>query len=111
MKNEVTFQIEMKNLQDLISEKKFEQSEQLISRMLKDYNPVDHELLLKRSRLRQIQIRYEEASNDASVALNVLPQRLENYQALADMLIGSDRYQEALVVLEILSNAGEDVTG
>lgn len=51
MKNEVTFEIEHKQLQDLISEKKFEQAESLCTRMLNDYNKFDYELLLKRARI------------------------------------------------------------
>jgi tetratricopeptide (TPR) repeat protein len=38
MKNELTFEIEKRNLQSLFNERNFELAEQLASRMLKDYN-------------------------------------------------------------------------
>jgi hypothetical protein len=38
MKNELTFEIEKRNLQNLFSERNFDLAEQLASRMLKDYN-------------------------------------------------------------------------
>jgi hypothetical protein len=41
MKNEVTFEIEKKNLKDLFSERKFELAEQVATRMLTDYNRYD----------------------------------------------------------------------
>jgi hypothetical protein len=42
MKNEVTFDLEMRNLQTLFGDRKFEQAEQLVSRMLTDYNKLDY---------------------------------------------------------------------
>jgi len=42
MKNEVTFDIEMRNLQALFSDRKFDQAEQLVTRMIKDYNQFDY---------------------------------------------------------------------
>jgi predicted metal-dependent hydrolase len=69
MKNELTFEIEKRNLQGLFSERNFELAEQLASRMLKDYNQFDYELLLKRASIKQCLMKYDEAMQDASLAL------------------------------------------
>ena len=52
MKNEVTFQIELKSLTQLMQDKNFEEADGLCSRMLSDYNVFDYDLLLKRARIR-----------------------------------------------------------
>ena len=73
MKNEVTFQIEHKQLSKLISDKQFEEADEVCSKMLTNYNKLDYELLLKRARIRQCLMKYEEAALDARLALHVLP--------------------------------------
>ena len=55
MKNETTFGIELEQLQSLFMDRKFEEGEQVASRMLRDYNSFDYELLLQRARIRQCQ--------------------------------------------------------
>ena len=47
--------------------------------MLLDYNQYDYELLLKRARIRQCLMNYEEAALDANFAMHVCPQRIEAY--------------------------------
>ena len=46
MKNETTFNIELEKLQQLYMVRKFEEGEQLATRMLSNYNVFDYELLL-----------------------------------------------------------------
>jgi tetratricopeptide (TPR) repeat protein len=70
--------------------------------MLVDYNQYDYELLLKRARIRQCLMNYEEAALDANFAMHVCPQRIEAYQALAEFSIALNKYPEALKLLEIL---------
>lgn len=70
--------------------------------MLNDYNKLDYELLLKRARIRQFQMKYEEATLDANLALQVLPQRVEAYYMLSDFFVAQNNYAEALKFLEIL---------
>jgi hypothetical protein len=89
MKNEVTFEIEKKNLQDLFSERKFELAEQVATRMLTDYNRYDKELLLKRARIRQCLMKYEEALLDANLALLMNPIDTEVISYLSDCLIAN----------------------
>ena len=69
MKNETTFGIELEQLQNLFMVRKFEEGEQLATRMLRDYNSLDYELLLQRARIRQCLMKYEEALADANIAL------------------------------------------
>ena len=69
MKNETTFKIELDKLGTLFQERKFEEGEQLSTRMLRDYNSFDYELLLQRARIRQCTMKYEEALADANLAL------------------------------------------
>lgn len=49
--------------------RKFEDGEQLATKMLQNYNSFDYELLLQRARIRQCLMKYEEALADANVAL------------------------------------------
>ena len=70
--------------------------------MLQDYNQYDYELLLKRARIRQCLMKYEEAALDANFAMHVQPHRLEAYQALSEFFIALNNYPEALKLLEIL---------
>jgi len=74
MKNDTTFQIELQKVQIQLNDSKFEDAEALVTRMLQTYNSLDYELLLKRSRIRQCQMKYEEALLDANLAHNILPQ-------------------------------------
>ncbi|CDW87758.1 mynd finger [Stylonychia lemnae] len=108
MKNEVTFEIENKRLNQLIQENQFEEAENLSTRMLSDYNKFDYELLLKRARIRQCQMKYEEAALDANLALHVLPQRIDAYYVLSEFLIALNNYSEALKLLQILYNYNPD---
>lgn len=70
--------------------------------MLTDYNQYDYELLLKRARIRQCLMKYEEAALDANFAMHITPHRIEAYQALAEFLIALNNYPEALKLLDIL---------
>lgn len=70
--------------------------------MLSDYNQYDYDLLLKRARIRQCLMRYEEAALDANFAMHVQPQRIEAYKALAEFWIALNNYPEAVKLLEIL---------
>ena len=62
-------------------------AESLATRMLKAYDALDYDLLLKRARTRQCLMRYEDAVIDANLAQNIQPQRLDAYQVLADLLV------------------------
>ena len=99
MKNETTFGIELEQLQGLFMERKFEEGEQLATRMLRDYNSFDYELLLQRARIRQCQMKYEEALADANIALQVQPNKLDAYHQLSDCLIATQRFPEAVKLL------------
>ena len=70
MKNDATFEVEFQNLQQLYTQRSFDTADQLATRMLKDYNVFDYELLLKRAGIRQWLMRYEDALVDASLALS-----------------------------------------
>jgi tetratricopeptide (TPR) repeat protein len=70
--------------------------------MLSDYNQYDYDLLLKRARIRQCLMKYEEAALDANFAMHIQPHRLPAYQALAEFWIALNNYPEALKLLEIL---------
>ena len=72
--------------------------------MLDDYNKLDYELLLKRARIRQCLMRYEDAALDANLALNVCPQKKDAYYVLSDFLVALNNYSEAIKILEILYN-------
>ena len=61
MKSDTTFGIELEMLEDLMNAKEFDQAETLVTRMLTQYNRLDYELLLKRARIKQCQMKYEEA--------------------------------------------------
>ena len=50
-------------------QRQFNEAEQLASRMLQDYNRFDYELLLKRARIQQCLMKYDEALLDANLAL------------------------------------------
>jgi hypothetical protein len=54
----------------LYTQRSFDTADQLATRMLKDYNVFDYELLLKRAGIRQCLMRYEDALVDASLALS-----------------------------------------
>jgi hypothetical protein len=71
MKNEVTFKIEQKSLAQMIQDQRFEEADALCTRMLNDYNQYDYDLLLKRARIRQCLMKYEEATLDANFAMHV----------------------------------------
>ena len=53
--------------------KDFDAADKLVTRMLDQYNRLDYELLLKRARIRQCQMKYEDAIPDANLAQNILP--------------------------------------
>ena len=105
MKNETTFKIELDQLQNLYKNRKFEDGEQLATRMLKNYNSFDYELLLQRARIRQCLMKYEEALADANVALQVQPSKIDAYNLLSDCLIATKRFPEAVKLLQILSTS------
>lgn len=69
MKNEVTFEIESQQLQELYQQRRFDEAEQLVTRMLNDYNDFDYELLLRRASIRQCLMKYDDALIDANLAL------------------------------------------
>ena len=104
MKSDVTFKIEHDKLNELIAQKKFGEADALISRMLDQYNRYDYDLLLKRARIRQCQMKYEEAVLDANMAQNIMPQRKEAYYALCDFLVTLNDHQQAVKLLEILKD-------
>ena len=52
---------------------------------------------------------YEEAIVDATLAHNILPQRMDAYYVLSDFLVAMNQHQAALKILEIL-NAHEGNT-
>ena len=47
--------------------------------MLADYNKMDYELLLRRAQVRKCLMKYDEATKDANLALNIAPNRLDAY--------------------------------
>jgi len=73
----------------LFTKRSFDKAEILATRMLKDYNQFDYELLLKRARIRQCLMRYEEALVDANLALSNCPERSEAYFIVSDCLIAT----------------------
>lgn len=80
----------------------FEEADKLVTRMLENYNRLDYDLLLKRARIRQCQMKYENAILDANLAHNIQPQRLDAYFVLADFLMALNEHEQALKILEIL---------
>ena len=48
-------------------------------------------------------MKYEDALADANLALQVQPSRLEAYHLLSDCLIATQRFPEAVKLLQILS--------
>ena len=108
MKNEITFQIEVKQLEELFTKKSFEEADKLCSRMLDDYNQFDYELLLKRARIRQCLMRYEDAMLDANIAMQLLPQKLDAYYVMSDFYLALNKHAEALKILEILYAADQN---
>ena len=102
MKNDTTFQIECDKLKDLMTANNFEEADKLVTRMLENYNRLDYDLLLKRARIRQCQMKYENAILDANLAHNIQPQRLDAYFVLADFLMALNEHEQALKILEIL---------
>ena len=50
-------------------------------------------------------MKYEDALADANVALQVEPYKLEAYSILSDCLIATEKFSEAVKVLEILINS------
>lgn len=81
----------------------FDEADALVTRMLDQYNRLDYDLLLKRARIRQCQMKYEDAILDANLAHNILPQRVEAYHVLSEFLIALNDHQQALKLLEILN--------
>jgi tetratricopeptide (TPR) repeat protein len=108
MKSDTTFQIELDKLQDLMTAKDFEAADTLVTRMLDQYNRLDYELLLKRARIRQCQMKYEDAIPDANLAHNILPQKLDAYFVLSDFLMALNEHEKALKLLEILHKNSDD---
>jgi tetratricopeptide (TPR) repeat protein len=47
---------------------------------------------------------YEDALNDANVALHIAPDRSDAYFALAEILVALNKYEEAIRILEVLHN-------
>jgi hypothetical protein len=79
MKNDTTFKIELEKVNALIEKTEYSQAEDLVSKMLRQYNGVDFDLFIKRARIRQCQMRYEDALLDANLAHNLLPQCEDAY--------------------------------
>ena len=102
MKNKLTFEREYANLKSLFTTRSFETAENLVTRMLKDYNVFDYDLLLKRARIRQCLMRYEDALVDSSLALSVSPELSDAYLVVSDCLIATQRLSEAAKLLEIM---------
>jgi tetratricopeptide (TPR) repeat protein len=88
--------------------KDFEAADTLVTRMLDQYNRLDYELLLKRARIRQCQMKYEDAIPDANLAHNILPQKLDAYFVLSDFLMALNEHEKALKLLEILHKNSDD---
>ena len=91
-----------------MTNKDFESADALVTRMLEQYNRLDYELLLKRARIRQCQMKYEDAIPDANLAHNILPQRLDAYYVLSDFLVALNEHEKALKLLEILNKSAQD---
>lgn len=108
MKSDTTLSIESAKVDDLVNAKKFAEADAQISRILDQYNKLDYDLLLKRARIRQCQMKYEEALEDAKLAHNLQPQRREAYQVLADFLVAMNDHVSALAVLEVLRKQSEN---
>ena len=70
--------------------------------MLETYNKLDYDLLLKRARIRQCQMKYEDAIPDANMAHNILPHRLDAYYVLSDFLMAVNEHEKAIKLLEVL---------
>jgi len=102
MKSDTTFQIELETLDDYMSQSKFKEAEILVTRMLDQYNSLDYDLLLKRARIHQCDMKYEQAIQDAKLAHNIQPQRPEAYQALSDFLVAINEHEKAFQLLRIL---------
>ena len=105
MKNDTTFKIEQDKLLDLMNKKQFEEADKLVTRMLSNYNKLDYDLLLKRARIRQCQIKYEDAIPDAYLALNILPHRKDAYHVLSDLLMALNDHEQALKLLSVLKTS------
>ena len=93
MKSDTTFQIELDKLQGQMNNKEFDEADKLVSRMLDQYNKLDYDLLLKRARIRQCQMKYEDAILDANLAHNIMPHKVEAYHVLSDFLIAMNDHQ------------------
>ena len=107
MKNDTTFKIEQDKLYDLMNKKQFEEADKLVTRMLGNYNKLDYDLLLKRARIRQCQMKYEDAIPDANLAMNIIPNRKDAYHVLSDFLMALNDHEQALKLLSILKNNSE----
>jgi hypothetical protein len=70
--------------------------------MLANYNKFDYELLLKRARIRQCLMKYEEALLDANLALKIVPDCLDAYHLVSDCLIATSKYTEAAKILNLM---------
>lgn len=103
MKNNTTFEHEYDNLHQLFTKRLFDEAEVLATRMLSDYNKFDYELLLKRARIRQCLMRYDEALVDAGLALSNCPERSEAYFIVSDCLIATQKLSEAMKLLEVIN--------
>ena len=64
--------------------------------------------MLKRARIRQCNMKYEEAIKDANLAHNICPQRMEAYTALCDFLIALNDHEKALKILGIIESINTD---
>jgi hypothetical protein len=89
------FDTKCKNLQSLFTQRLFEDAETLATDLLNSFNAFDYELLLKRAKIRQCLMKYDEALVDAIVALNSHPDRNESYQIVTDCLIAVQKMEEA----------------
>jgi len=88
--------------------RQFAEADTLATRMLTDYNPFDYELLLKRARIRQCLMKYEEAVLDANFALKICPTRTEAYYIVSDCLIATQKFFQAVKLLQILAEKEPD---
>ena len=73
MKSDTTYKLESDKLHELMAKGNFADAESLATRMLKAYDALDYDLLLKRARTRQCLLRYEDGVVDANLAQNIQP--------------------------------------
>ena len=83
-------------------EQKYDQAEELVNKMMTNYSQYDYNLIMKRARIKQIKMKYEDAIEDANLALFVDPLRFEAYEALYDFCIAENKQEMVFKVLKNL---------